>query len=54
VQSTNRFEEVPGFRPKSTNSGVVSNAQPASAPIIKTNVEPEIRKALPVSTEKKE
>jgi len=53
-QSTKRLEEVPGFRPKSTNSGVVSTPQPASAPIVKTNVEPEIRKALPVSTERKE
>jgi hypothetical protein len=54
VQSTNRFEDVPGFLPKSTNSGVVSTPQPASAPIVKTNAEPEIRKALPVSTERKE
>jgi hypothetical protein len=53
VQSTNRFEEVPGFRPKSTNSMALP-PQPASVPIVKTNAEPEIRKALPVSTERKE
>jgi hypothetical protein len=53
VQSTNRFEEVPGVRPKSTNSMALP-PQPASVPIVKTNAEPEIRKALPVSTERKE
>jgi hypothetical protein len=53
-QSTNRFEEVPGFRPKSTNPSVVPTPQAGSAPIVKTNTEPEIRKALPVSTERKE
>jgi len=54
VLSTNHLAEVPGFRPKNTNSNLVSNPQAGSAPIVKTNVGPEIRKALPVSTERKE
>jgi hypothetical protein len=54
VLSTNHLGEIPGFRPKNTNSNLVSNPQAGSAPIVKTNVGPEIRKALPVSTERKE